>query len=61
MSNDISTGVSWICAKFRLERSNARGDERVRIIGRLRSECRGYHVPCEVSLAQSEFADQIPR
>lgn len=54
-------GVSWIRAKFRLERSAARSDERIRIIGRLRGERRGHHVPRKVSLAQSKSTDQVPR
>lgn len=55
------TGMSWIRAKFRLERSAARSDERIRIIGRLRGERRGHYVSRQVSLAQPESTDQVPR
>lgn len=54
-------GMSWICAKFRLERSAARSDERIRVIGRLRGGRRGHHVSRKVSLAQSESTDQVSR
>lgn len=57
----MCVGVSWICAKSRLERSAARSDERVRVVGPLRSGRRGHHVSREVSPTQSELADQISR